>query len=303
MRKIKIKQVDAFTKNPFGGNPAGVVINAEGLSEIDMQNIAKEMNLSETAYVFEPDDPNADFKVRFFTPKNEVDLCGHATVATFHALVEEGKIDIEGSKVILRQETGAGVLPVEISLKKGLVNIMMTQTIPKFRDANIERKEIAQALRIDEKYISEDLPMEIVSTGLWHLIVPVKNLRTLQNMDPDFSELTKINNDIDALTTHLFTLETLNPDITVHTRDFAPAVGINEDPATGTGNGALGAYLVKNKLIEIKEPTTKIIAEQGFEIKRPSEIFIEIDTKNEEIRGIRVGGFAVTVLNGEIVLL
>ncbi|MFQ6050283.1 MAG: PhzF family phenazine biosynthesis protein [Candidatus Hydrothermarchaeota archaeon] len=301
MKKIKIKQVDAFTRYPFGGNPAGVVIDAKDLNEYDMQNIAKEMNLSETAFVFDPDDPKADFKVRFFTPKNEVDLCGHATIATFHALVEEGKIELEGFKVILKQETRAGVLPVEISLKKGMINIMMTQTIPKFRDANVERKEVAQALRIEEKYISEDPPMEIVSTGLWHLIVPIKNLKALEKVDPDFSKLSKINNELGAETTHLFTFETLNPDSTVHTRDFAPLVGVNEDPATGTGNGALGAYLAKHRLIEIKEPVTEIIAEQGFEIKRPSEIFVEINTENEEIRDVKVGGFAVTVLNGEII--
>jgi len=155
---VRVKQVDAFTKIPFGGNPAGVVTEADVLDDELKQKIAREMNLSETAFVSKSD--VADFKVQFFTPKSEVDLCGHATIGTFSALYEEGRLDT--NKTVYYQETKAGVLPVELMEINGENIFMMTQVVPKFEEVRADREEIAKLFGLEKQDLT-DLPVMKVS--------------------------------------------------------------------------------------------------------------------------------------------
>ena len=147
MRKqIRIKQVDAFTTIPLSGNPAGVVTNADELDDVYMQRIAREMNLSETAFV--QNSGVADFRLRFFTPKCEIDLCGHATIGAIYALIEEGRIPLRSDHTLVHQETKAGILPIEIYSNNNIVqNIMMTQAIPQFKDLGVDNREISDILK------------------------------------------------------------------------------------------------------------------------------------------------------------
>ncbi len=285
MKKIKIKGVDAFTSIPFCGNPVGVVMDADDLTDEEMQLIAREMNYSETAFIMKSE--VADFKVRFFSPKREVDLCGHATIAAFFVLAKEERILNE----VTSQETKAGILPVHIRNKI----IMMTQAKPVFKKVDVDKGVIASALGIPMMDINSNLPIEAVSTGLFSLLVPIRKIETVQEMNPDFAKVEEICKKLDVGSIFIFTFETLDPECMVHARCFAPLYGINEDPVTGTASGALGAYLVKHK-----SSPTSLILEQGYEVGRPRKVFIEIDTKNGKIEEVMVGGRAIEVFSGEM---
>lgn len=294
MRRIKVKQVDAFTTVPFGGNPAAVVIDAEGLTEEEMQRIAQEMNLSEMAFVTSSE--RADFRVRFFTPIQEIDLAGHPTIATFHALVEEGLIAAHDGVVTVTQELNVGVLPIEIEIEAGLAKrVIMTQQKPLFASA-YAASSWAEALGIDKAEILEGYPLQIVSTGTPQLMIPVKSLTTLRLLRPDFEAMAALTEQGDFSSVHVFTLETFSEEADVHARHFAPAAGVRESPVSGSASGGMAAYLVYYGLVD----KSLLVAEQGHLIGRPGLVYIDLEKEGDEITTVKVGGSAVTVLNGEI---
>ncbi|MGF7060624.1 PhzF family phenazine biosynthesis protein [Brassicibacter mesophilus] len=297
--EVIIYQVDAFTEKPFGGNPAGVVPDARGLSELHMQRIANEMNLSETAFVIEKDSRN--YEVRFFTPKCEVDLCGHATIATFYVLAQKGYIrNIDNGVITVHQLTKAGKLPVEIYFKDGNVEkVMMYQGTPCSFGVVNDTASLASILGISSDNIGVNgatLCPEIVSTGLADIIVPVRSKAVLDSIDIDFRKLEEFSVKYNALGAHVFCFDE-DSDSTVFCRNFAPAVGINEEAATGTSNGALIHYLKKNNLISRDE----MLAKQGQALNRPSDIFCQIEEKDGSYT-VKVGGKANIVLQGIISL-
>lgn len=281
--KQEVFTVRSFAKDTIGGNEAGVVLNANHLKEDQMKKIALLLGYSETAFVSESD--IADFKVRFFTPEYEVDLCGHATLAVFHILFSE-KIISTGT---FSQETQAGVLEVEV---KQDGTIMMNQNRPQFLDI-LQKDEIARSLNIDPTEILSDLPIQIVSTGLRDIIIPIKNLKTLQRIKPNFSEIAAVSKKYDTIGYHLFSFDTLG-NANAHTRNFAPLYGIPEESATGTSNGALSCYLFNYKKLE-KKSVENIVIEQGYTMKKPSEIFIGLLCDETGITRVTVGGRAVLI--------
>ena len=289
---IGIRQVDAFTEVPFGGNPAGVVTVADSLDEAQMQLIAREMNLSETAFVASSD--KADFKVRFFTPNSEVDLCGHATIGSFAALHEEGRL--EGTRSVFTQETKAGVLEVERSFRDGRAVFTMTQAKPRFRDTGASREEVARLLRVD---VSEllDVPPMAVSTGLWWFVVGFRRLATVQSLSPDLPAIRDFSGRHGLIGVIPFCLETLDPGADLHMRAFAPFVAIDEDPVCGTGNGSAGAYIGTHRLVDFPDEVD-LVSEAGIEVRRPGKVFVSLRREGGEISRVRVGGSAVTVLEG-----
>jgi len=289
---IGIRQVDAFTEVPFGGNPAGVVTVADSLDEGQMQLIAREMNLSETAFVAPSD--KADFKVRFFTPNSEVDLCGHATIGSFAVLHEEGRL--EGTRSVFTQETKAGVLEVERSFRDGVPVFTMTQAKPRFRDTGATREEVARLLRVD---VSEllDVPPVAVSTGLWWFVVGLRRLATVQSLSPDLPAIRDFSERHGLIGVIPFCLETLDPGADIHMRAFAPFVAIDEDPVCGTGNGSAGAYIGTHRLVEFGDEVD-LVSEAGTEVRRPGKVFVSLRREGGEIARVKVGGSAVTVLEG-----
>ena len=294
MNRIKIKQVDAFTSLPFGGNPAGVVTDANNISDDIKQKIAKEMNLSETAFVSHSD--KADFKVQFFTPRFEVDLCGHATIATFDTLYKENKLDLSKDKIY--QETKAGILPIEIRNINNKTIFMMTQVSPIFENLDYLRDEVAKSLNLS----SDDLltyPLEKVSTGLWWLVFGVKNLDLLKNINPDLNKISKLSEINDFAGFSIFAMETIDKEATYHIRSIAPFCGVAEDPVCGTGNGCVASYIVHHKLIEGNK--LSLIGEQGNFVNRPGRVYVEIQNNNGDITDVKIGGEATTVLEGEII--
>lgn len=303
MKRIEVKRVDVFTKKPFSGNPAWVVSKADGLSDDEMQKISFEMSISEAAFISSPSVEKVHFRVRFFTPTQEIPLCGHATLGACHVLAEEGKIFLREPVTTCHLETGAGIVQVEIYLKNGKVKkMMMGVSKPDFAPFEGSLEELADALRLPLDEIEQSkLPLEVVSVGLRQLMIPVKSLKTLLELSPDFSTLRRLNEQFGLASTHLFTFETEHSLSFVQTRDFSPAVGINEDPATGTANAGLGAYLVRNKALRGASPIS-FVAEQGRAVGRPSEVVVEVHFDDTQVKSVKVGGEAVTVMEGEIIL-
>jgi len=301
MKKIEIKQIDAFTNAPFQGNPAGVVLRAEGLNTRQMQEIAKEMNVSETAFVVKRWNRQL-FGIRFFTPEKEVNLCGHATIATFYVLAKTGEIRPSRPYGEVFQETKAGRLAVRIFFEQGNPRmILMGQAKPRFQPVQINARVLSKMLGIETSSLDlQCSPIEKAFTGLWHLIVPMKSRKSIDLARPNSLELRELNKSLDVTTTHLFTLNSGRKEITAYTRDFAPAAGVDEDPVTGTANGALGAYLVKNQLAPLTFPEVKMTFEQGNRLKRKGILTIQVFHRDGKVSGVWVGGEAVTVLEGTI---
>lgn len=271
----RLYKLAAFPKEKGGGNPAGVVLEADSLNEDNMQEIAHNVGFSETAFVLKTKE--ADFKLRFFTPLQEVNLCGHATIATFNLLRDLDIIDVGE----YTQETKAGILKIEV--KKD--SVFMEQNKPVF-DEFVLQSEIEECFN-NFNFIDESLPIRIVSTGNSEIFVPVKTTTELNSLFPDFENILKLSERYRVIGIHCFSL-TDEPKVQAYGRNFAPLVGINEESATGTSNGALACYLnqfvYKNKL--------KFTLRQGYSMDKPSEIFVKLTKENKEIETVFVGGTA-----------
>ncbi len=290
--KINIKIINAFTESLKGGNPAGVILNSPDLNDNQMKLITKNLRVSETSYIFPSD--IADYDVKFFSPETEVDLCGHATIATFYAMFIENLIP-NRMIVTLTQKTKSGILPVEIYRNKNGVfdKIMMIQKKPEFKDIILDFSEIADSLNISTQSIDNDLPNQIVSTGLYTLPICIDSFKKIKKIKPDFDKIKNICQKYNVGSFHVFTFDTIESDSIYHARNFAPLYGINEDPVTGTANGAVCSYLFFNKIIS----KNKLICEQGDIIKRSGRVYVNINNKK-----IRVGGKAKLVEEKNIIV-
>ncbi|MHC4473937.1 MAG: PhzF family phenazine biosynthesis protein, partial [Planctomycetota bacterium] len=259
MTEIELWLVDAFTDTPLMGNPAAVVPDATGLTEDVCRQVASEVGVSETAFVSEADDEGADYRLRFFTPTQEVDLCGHATIGAFWALAEGGRLDLEDGANRLVQETNVGSLPVWIHAKGGKPErVMMGQKLPRFETPEVNLDKMAALFGIGRKQMKEDLPVEIVSTGMRSLHIPVAGLSSFPEVKILRKGVAELSNTHATSTVQLFAMEARHPDADAHCRVFAPAVGVDEDPVTGTAAGALGAYTVRHGLMpEGKDGVTR----------------------------------------------
>ena len=271
MKKYKIYQVDSFTRTCFHGNPAGVVPDADGLSEEQMLRIAREMNNSETAFIFPSNSPDYDVEVRFFTPTTEVPICGHATVAAHYVYALEKNF---GNRRV-RQKTKAGILPVDIVKKDDDYSIVMTQGTPVVSEdlGGEVRNRIADALGINQ---------------------------LLHSLKPDLQKLTEISSVIGCNGYYVFTL---NPgeDVLVHGRMFAPAIGIAEDPVTGNANGTLGAYLVYYNILQNpQEKYFDFSIMQGEAIQRDGTMRVHVEKENGKPVLVQITGDAVVAFSAEI---
>ena len=279
--------VDAFTADPLAGNAAGVVPDAEDLSADRMGAVAAELSVSETAFVLPADD--ADRRLRYFSPTQEVDLCGHATIAAHAHLHQEGAID-PGEHTV---ETNVGVLDVEVG-DDGIV--WMTQNRPEVRRVDVGYDRLGDALGIDPaalRDVGADLPTAVASTGLPFLVVPVNFLEHLSSAAPDYPALEALAEEYDAAGVYAFTFDALEGDSTLHARAFAPGLGIREDPVTGTAAGACGAYLREVSAFDGELPE-EMVFEQGHFVDRPGRIRVQVGAE------VRVAGRAVTSLDGRL---
>lgn len=301
-RTLRFYQVDVFTDQPFAGNPVAVLPDAEGLSDVELQQIAREMNLSETVFVFPATDLSAAAKIRIFTPAHEIPFAGHPVLGTFFVLAKLGRIPLKEPITRVLQECSIGVFPVELDIVNGeILRLVMSQPKPQFLERVELMKdlfEVAKALGLSKDQITRTkFPVEVVSTGLPVMIVPIRTLTAVKSIVPDAQAINDLCARYGCNGIMVFTTVTVEEASTVHTRMFATPIGVTEDPATGSASGALGAYLVQNGVVEVAA-RTEIIAEQGYELDRPSRIIIQIDSDDDVIQEVKVGGQVVMVAEG-----
>lgn len=342
MANYRFLQLDVFTDRAFGGNPLAVFPEAEGLSTEDMLKISREMNLSETVFVLKPEEApeahSADAtmsktstkesstdknsaesesqkvlrQLRIFTPTREIPFAGHPVVGTWNALAREGVVPLPetgtGWTRILH-EIGIGVLPVDIEFKESQpVQVVMTQGKPALGtiiEDSHEQADIARALGLAGEDLDESLPIQVISTGLPFLAVPIRALADLRSCRVNAALLAEIYTNLEATGCCPFTRETVEVGAArAHLRMFAPDDNIPEDPATGSAAGALGAYLVHYGAcgVEPVDGVFKFVVEQGDWIKRPSRIHLEVSGRTGAVEQVRVGGPSVLVIRGELLL-
>ena len=290
MRKLKYHLVDVFTDRAFGGNPLAVFTNARGLPTALMQKIAKEFNLSETTFVFPPASPENDYKLRIFTPGTEVPMAGHPTVGTSFVLALEKLLDFKAPRSDFRLEENVGVIPIILEGSGDRPDfVVMTHPLPVFEPEFTDRALVAELLSITPADLDENLPAQVVTCGVPFLYVPLKNLEVAGRVKLRLDVWESHFKGTSAAHIFVFSREVENEGSTVHSRMFAPTMGISEDPATGAASGPLGSYLVKHGVTP-DAPTVRIVSEQGLEMGRPSFVNIEIDRVGGEITGVRISG-------------
>ncbi len=299
MMRVKIKQVDSFTITPHTGNPAGVVTDAKSLTDPQMQSIAREMNLSETAFVLPASKSDADFRIRWFTPTMEVPLCGHATIASLHSLAEDGKFGMtKRGKYQFRLETASGILPVEVTKDDTLVSVMLGLKITPTERVMHYKIDLVRVLNISLSEFESRIP--IIRSD--YLYVPVKRLHTLFTMKPNFLTMSNFLTGRKLRGMCVFTTETVDRGSVVHSRFFAPNVGINEDPVTGSAHGPLAVHLFESGILDIQNGRCIFQGEQGDAIGRRGRVTVELDVENNKATSVKIGGNAITVLEGEMLV-
>jgi trans-2,3-dihydro-3-hydroxyanthranilate isomerase len=274
--RYEYQLVDVFTDKAFGGNPLAVFREPGKLDPTTMQAIAKELHLSETTFVVPPT-KDANHRVRIFTPETEMPFAGHPTIGTAYVLSE-------GKDAAMRLEENVGV--IRVTVRDGFVQ--MEQPLPSFSGSTVSRKAAAEALGLAVEEVRSDVPIQVGSSGVPFLFVPLSNLKAVRRAHRP-----------SGLSGHVyaFAMSGERSGSHVHGRMFDEGLGIGEDPATGGAQGPLGAYIVAHELVRA-EPTTRIRVEQGFEIGRPSILDIEVDKAGAAITAVRVGGRCVPMGGG-----
>ncbi len=282
-----VYQIDAFTKQPFNGNSA-VVIFADDLTDEEMQAIAKEMNLSETAFVSSSN--KADLKLKWFTPAIEVELCGHATIASLHYLAERNIIQRNSS---ITFETLSGIIECRVDDD----TYYMKLPVPIFEKFESRYDDIINTLGIEQNDLDDQYPFILQNNG--NLFIYVRSLNTIKNLNPNFKELVKLSKEKGEFTeVTVFSIETVEAENDAHLRFFAPYYGIDEDPVTGSANGPLLLVMRKLGLIDKDTDGKTFTFEQGDFLGRKGRVNVSFSPGKNELM---IAGNAVTILKGELI--
>ena len=292
-RRLSMSQWDVFSSTPLEGNSLAVFFDARGLSDAEMQAIAKEMNLSETTFIF-PRDPNVErergVRVRIFTVQEELPFAGHPTLGTAFAIRNGGA----GSEVVL--ELNVGKVPVRFEQTPGQpVFGEMTQVDPSFGVVH-EREAVARATGLNSDDFDPALPIQTVSTGLPFTVTPLRSLAVMQKLRVDLDHASEYMEKTGGRFFYFVTRETVNPAAGLHARMLFYN---GEDPATGSAAGCTAAWMVAQG---VAAPDERVLIEQGVEMQRPSRIFVRASKHDNRIVNVRVGGSAVEVIRGEVFL-
>lgn len=296
MPEFPFMQVDAFTDTPLGGNPCAIVFDADPLDAATMQAIAREMNLSETAFVLRS--AVADVGARYFTPADEIPLAGHPTIATIFALAETRRIALRGDATRISLELKAGVIPVDIHAEAGRARrVVMTQLPPQF-GRTYDPGDVLPAFGLSPDDALPGAPIQTVSTGTPQLFVPLRDHGALRRIMVNLGALTRLKEAGDFFSLHLFCLGGATPAGHTFARHFAPPPDLFEDPFTGSATGGMAAYGWRYGLLD----SPGFVAEQGHWMGRPGQAQVEVVGPRDAIEAVRVGGGAVTVVRGTLTL-
>ncbi len=300
MPSIAYHRVNVFTSRPFGGNPLVVFPAADSISGEMMQTLAREMSVSESTFVQKATAIGANVKVRIFTSSEEMPMAGHPTLGTHFLLARLGRYELTEPVTRVFQEIGAGILPVDLMVRNGQVQkVVMTQSPPVFYKPFTDPGPLVEALGIPESdFAVPDLPIQMVSTGLKQVMVPLRSLKALRRVSPRMNLVREAAEIFGSSMFYLFTRETLDPMSTTHSRLLMPGLAA-EDPASGSASGCLGAYLVQHKQVQAK-PNVRMVNEQGHSMGRPSQIEVEVETDYAGITAVKVGGPVVWLGQGTI---
>jgi PhzF family phenazine biosynthesis protein len=295
-RTIQVHQIDAFTRVKFTGNPAGVVLDADSLSDAEMLAIARELNNADTAFILRPDGTDHDLRIRFFTPRVEAAFVGHASVAAHYVLSGAG-----GSRRV-RQKSRAGVVEVEVRGADAQRRIAIRQgTPPLGREINDrERLAVMDALALASGDLDLHCPVQIVGTGSTRLMVGVRGAEQLRHLKPDVSRLTTLSAQLGAQGFFVFTLAPELPEVLTESRMFCPALGIAEDPVSGNAHGMLGVYLASRGLLGPAAPRVTFAGAQGHHVNRPGRVEVELEYEQGAVTGVWIVGQATAIFETRI---
>ncbi len=292
--------LDVFTDRRFEGNQLAVFPEPQGLTTEQMQCIAKEMAFSESTFIF-PAERGGDVRMRIFTPGSELPMAGHPTIGSTFALALEGTIQRGREQFVF--ELGVGPTPVSLEWdEKGLSFAWMTQPLPTFGPVVSDRDAFAAAIGLSARELLQGLPIQRVSCGVPFLFVPLATRAAVDAVEIDRKALARSTGsaDLTDLPVFFFTPERAGTGTeTVYSRMLAPGFGIAEDPATGAASGPLGSYLLHHKLVT-RDAARTMLSLQGAAMGRPSRVHISIDSDEDRITRVRVGGVSVLVGRGEL---
>lgn len=289
-------QVDAFTERPLGGNPCAIVFDADALDNEIMLAIAREMNLSETAFVIRSN--VADFGARYFTPAEEIPLAGHPTIATIFALVDSGRLALTSDLTTITLELRVGPIQIDIQSRLGVVQqVIMSQKKPEFL-ATYQPSAVLPIFGLSADDALPNVPIQTVSTGTPQLMIPLRHLETLRRVQIDTAAYNNFRTTADFFSPHLFCLEGITEAGQTFARHFGTPPDTSEDPFTGSATGGMAAYIWHYGLIE----HSQFIAEQGHWMNRPGQATVEIVGPPDNIETVKVGGSAVTTIRGELIV-
>jgi PhzF family phenazine biosynthesis protein len=295
-RRIRIFQVDAFTTDRFTGNPAGVVLEADSLSDAEMLAIARELNNADTAFVLKPDGADHDLRVRFFTPRTEAGFVGHATVATHFVLSRDGLVHPTAHGRV-RQRQKSGLVDIEVRGEGAARRIAVRQSAPPLgRQLNDrERLAVLDALALSTGDIDTRCPLRIVGGAGTRLLIGVRGSDQLKQLKPDFSRLTTLSAQLGAAGFFVFTLSHGFANCLTESRMFCPALGIPEDPVSGNAHGLLGAYLAEQGLLPHTGATATFTGAQGHHLHRAGRVDVELEFSAGKLDGVWIVGQAVEI--------
>ncbi len=296
----RLFHVDAFTRTRFCGNPARVVLNADHLSDEQMQIVATELN-GETAFVLAAEANDHDLQVRFFTPHHEVPFVGHVTVATHYVLTKCG---LRGGGVV-RQRSAAGIAEVAADKVDGDYRITLSISPPSLGPiiSDHQRGQVMDALGLSSPYMREECPLQILTKGGSRLLIGLRSAEWLTSLRPNMEELARLTPHIGAEGYFVFALDDTDAkQLTTLSRMFCPAIGIPEDPVSGNAHGMLGTYLVAHDIVTVNDSTMKFRGYQGNNVKRPGMVDVEVSCTGAVAQTVRISGDAVILYEAELPL-
>jgi trans-2,3-dihydro-3-hydroxyanthranilate isomerase len=301
MPEFRYLHYDVFTTRRFEGNQLAVFLDGRGLDAATMQQIAKEMNFSESTFVFPAERPDTDVRMRIFTPGNELPMAGHPTIGSTFALAHTKVIAAGRERFVFG--LGVGPTPVELTWSGGELSFAwMDQQLPDVRQPLQSAEKLTASVGVDHKaFAATGLPIEEISCGVPFIILPLASREAVDAAAPDVTAMRALSSAFggDHIGVFVFTTDGADDEVTVYSRMFAPGLGVLEDPATGSASGPLGCYLVRNRVVPPAH-ARKIVSLQGVAMGRPSRIHVAISTDSDTITRVQVGGQAVLVGEGVV---
>jgi len=299
---IKAKKYSVFTALPYGGNPAWVVLGAEDLTDREMQTLAWDLSPnSDTAFVFSESTAEADVSLRFFNGTNEVNFSSHAAIASYFALSGEDILKLKDSETIIKQRTRAGLNTVQLRVESERVTrATITLATPSYLDLEVNPALVARFLGLSQADVTAvGLPLDVISTGFYDLVVPLRSLKDMRNIMPNFSLMDSFCVRLGISGIIVYCRQTFDAESTVFMRHFTPSIGINENPISGLAGGTVGCYLLKHKQIEPAN-FSRMIIEQGHLQQKQGKVYVHLETTRGQIYRVKIGGSAVLTLTGYI---